>query len=442
MPDTLDDLKSLAAKQKAEIDRLKAEAGALWKSFDDLRTSAAKEGVDFLKDADAFAKMNDAGVAYDAKRVEIDKVTDEWHKTLGLTGLAAPENPLDSKGLDPNRPDGGGLVVAKSLGERYVSSDEYKAAVATPGFGNTSIQMGTIGAKEITSRAEAKTLITGSSSTSGGAFIVNDRQDGMVELPRRPLTLADLVTVGDTDSDLVEYVEQTSRTNAAAETAEASATGDGSGAAPESAAAFAVRQASVQDITHFIPATRNAISDAGQMQTIINGEVSDGILERLDSQIANGNGTAPNLPGIYGTNGILNRALGADTRSDAVHKAITQVRLQFFEPEVIGLHPNDAEQMFLEKDTTGNYIYGPPSMPVRGSVWGLRPVVSPVFLDGTPLIGNYRRGAALWLREGVSIAVSDSHADFFTRRMIAVLGVMRAAFAVQRPKCFCTVTGF
>lgn len=437
-----DDLLKLADTLKSEIDKKKGEASTAWKTFEDMRASATKEGVDFAKDLDAFAKLDDASKAYSTVATEIDGLTDQWHRTLGMAGVAAPENPLDRKGLDPNTPGPGGLVIAKSMGERYVDSEEYKTLIGTPGFRQNAVPIGTGGAKQIADVRETKTLITGASDTSAGAFVLADRQGDLVDLPRRPLTMADLVTVGDTSSDLVEYVEQTGRTNNAAETAEAGATGDGSGAAPESAVAFAVKNTPVQDVTHFIPATRNAISDAGQMQTIINAEVVDGVRERLDTQLAGGNGTAPNLRGIYNTAGILTRALGVDSRSDAVHKAITDIRLQFFEPEIIGLHPNDAQDLFLEKDANGAYIYGPPSAPVRASIWGLRPVVSPVFTNGTPLLGSFRRGATLWVRDGVSVAVSDQHSDFFTRRMIAVLGVMRAAFAVTRPKCFETITGF
>jgi hypothetical protein len=36
--------------------------------------------------------------------------------------------------------------------------------------------------------------------------------------------------------------------------------------------------------------------------------------------------------------------------------------------------------------------------------------------------------------------VSDQHADFFTRNLLAILAEMRAAFGVLDPEAFCTVT--
>jgi HK97 family phage major capsid protein len=202
-----------------------------------------------------------------------------------------------------------------------------------------------------------------------------------------------------------------------------------------------VVQTDVRDITHWIPATKRALDDGAQLRTLLEGELRDGVLERLEGQIVSGNGTAPNLRGITNTSGIQTQALGADSRSDAIHKAMTLARLSFYEPDAIVLHPSDAQDLFLEKDANGAYIYGPPSQPDRGAVWGIQVVISPAIAAGTGVVGQFRRGATLWIREGVQVSASDSHSDFFTRRMVAIMATMRAAFAVTRPAAFVTVTG-
>jgi hypothetical protein len=65
-------------------------------------------------------------------------------------------------------------------------------------------------------------------------------------------------------------------------------------------------------------------------------------------------------------------------------------------------------------------------------------VVSPVATEGTGLLG-YWPDATLWVRSGVSLSVSDSHSDYFTKRQVAILAEMRGAFSVQRPGAFCKV---
>jgi hypothetical protein len=42
----------------------------------------------------------------------------------------------------------------------------------------------------------------------------------------------------------------------------------------------------------------------------------------------------------------------------------------------------------------------------------------------------------MWDREQGGISVSDSHADFFVRNLLAILAEMRAAFAVVQPTAF------
>jgi hypothetical protein len=45
----------------------------------------------------------------------------------------------------------------------------------------------------------------------------------------------------------------------------------------------------------------------------------------------------------------------------------------------------------------------------------------------------------LWDREQAAISVSDSHADFFVRNLIAILAELRAAFGVIRPPAFVAI---
>lgn len=433
------DLKEQARSLQTTIAAKEAEAATKWGEFEALRKSAVDEGVDFTKDTDAFEKIDEASKGYDAIRDEVASMKDRWGRLVEMSAEGEPGSPFKA---DQGPVELETLKRSKAWGEVVTDSEVYKNLVKSGRLDNSASPVGTLDGVKVADRRQVKTLLTGASDTSGGAFVFPDIQSEWVGLPRRPLTLAGLVTVGNTGSDTVEWVEQDSRTNNAAETAEATATGDGSGAAPESATTFVVRTTSVQDITHFIPATRRAIADADQLQTIIDTEIGDGVRERLDGQMASGDGSAPNLRGIYNTSGILTRALGADSRSDAVHKSLTQIRLAFFEPTAVGIHPTDYQSIRLEKDANGNYIYGPPSQAGPPTIWGLTPVVSPVFTQGTPVVGNYALGATLWLREDLLVALSDQHSDYFTRRMVAVLGVLRAAFAVKRPKCFGTVTGF
>jgi len=44
------------------------------------------------------------------------------------------------------------------------------------------------------------------------------------------------------------------------------------------------------------------------------------------------------------------------------------------------------------------------------------------------------------MREGVDLAVSDSHSDFFAKNQLAIRLTMRLGFVVYRPTAFCSIT--
>jgi HK97 family phage major capsid protein len=73
-------------------------------------------------------------------------------------------------------------------------------------------------------------------------------------------------------------------------------------------------------------------------------------------------------------------------------------------------------------------------------MWGLPVVVTTAQTEDTGLVGDFRQ-AALYLRQGIDVQVSNQHDDYFVRNLLAIRAEMRAALAVYRPAAFCTVTG-
>lgn len=430
---------ALADKIRTEYDGARDRAGKAWEKFEGLRAKALEEGVplsDLSDGSDAFKTLDDAHKEYRTEAQTAETLRDRLEKALTMDG----EHAGDLKAHPMGGERQAAQVERKTAGDLVVESEAFKALRDSGDLSSHNIRVHTK-AIEALGRDAFKALVTGADDTLGGALFRDDRQGGIVELPRRPRVLAGLVTPGTTDVDAVEYVRVNSRTNAAVETPEATAVDDDVALAPESGFDFEIVTENVREIPHYIPATRRALADAGQLRTIIDGELRDGVLERLDGQIANGGGTGENLQGILNVSGINAQALGADSRSDAVHKAITKIVLDFYMPDWIAMHPTDWESVRLEKDDNGNYIYGPPSQPGPMTMWGLPVIPTQAIPQGNPLVGT-RRGATLWVRSGVTVMATDSHSDWFLRRLIAVMATMRVAFGVTRPAAFAEVTDF
>ena len=307
------------------------------------------------------------------------------------------------------------------------------------------------------SSPDLKALLTGASATSAGAAVRNDFYAPITDLiGERPITIYDLITKGSTTSDTVEYVRVTAKTNNAAGVAEATdalpgavsgatpgpyAVAAASGVKPESSLALEVVSAAVQTIAHWIPITKRAASDAPQVRTLVDNFLRYGLQEQLEDEILNGSG-APGFTGILQSTPLTVGSAGTDI--DAIVDAIAAVEVTGRRrPTALVIHPSDwySTGFLLAKESTGAYLVGDPRASIQqlNTLWGLTVVVTEAMTQNTALVGDFHQ-AILWEREGVSLMVSDQHADFFTRNLLAILAEMRAAFGILDIQGFCTVT--
>ncbi len=253
--------------------------------------------------------------------------------------------------------------------------------------------------------------------------------------PVRPLMVADLLPVLPTSQAAIKYMEETTFTNNAAETAEAGTYG-------EAALAFTERSVPVEKIAVWLPVTDEQLEDVPSMAAYINNRLAYMLEARLDSQILNGNGTPPNLMGTLNVSGIQTQAKGADPTPDAFYKAFTLVRtVGFAEPDVVFMNPTDWQDIRLLRTSDGIYIFGSPLDPGIERMWGIRVVLSTAVVANTGIVGAYGQYSALYMRRGLDIKVTDSHDTFFIAGKQAIRADMRCAVVHFRPKAFCTVTG-
>jgi HK97 family phage major capsid protein len=293
-----------------------------------------------------------------------------------------------------------------------------------------------------------KALVTGGADASAGAFVFNDIQQNLNQFViRRPLVMRDIVTVGQTDSDTVEYVRQVSETNNAAMVPEAQSslpigTGGGTttallgGVKPESAMVFERVSTTVKTVAHWIPATKRALADAGQMETLIDNFLRFGLDEELEDQMVLGDGTGENFTGLAEITGLTAQAWDTNLLV-TTRKAKTLVRLVGRMPATAYLlNPYDWETIQLTRadgdGTTGPFMFGGPAGTQQETLWNLPVVQCESVPIGVGYVGHMAT-LILWDRMQNSVQMTDSHADFFVRNMVAILAEARAAFGCLRP---------
>lgn len=299
-----------------------------------------------------------------------------------------------------------------------------------------------------TSLLQWKTLLFASSATSGGSLVANDVRPGILEVLQREINILDLLPKLTTDSDTVEYVQQTSFTNNAAAVAEATGnarTGT-DGTKPESAMAMQTVTAAVRTIAHWLPVTNRMLSDASQIRGFINSQLLLGLALAVEGLVLTGDGTGENFTGLLNA-GINTMAKGAYNEVDALFHARTIARTASkLAPTAIVLNPVDYEQVRLLREnaatgTLGQYLMGPPNTLGIPTVWGLPVVESEAMTADTALVGNFTQGCALFDREQSAVRVGTINEQFI-RNIQTILAEQRAAFVVWRPTAFTRVTGY
>ena len=341
--------------------------------------------------------------------------------------LAAKAGELTEKCLELERKMTAGAEsgqqAEQSFGEQFVKSDAFQAMAQ----GRSKF-----------ARMEFKTAIINATGYNQ-PLVPGQRIPGIVNNPNRVLTIRDVLPVGRTSSNLVEFTKENVFTNNAG--AQYVSPARENVTKPESGITFTLASAAVVTLAHFIPVSRQVLDDAPQLQSYVNGRLTYGLKLEEEDQLLNGSGTSGNISGILasGNNTAYNRAATGDTKLDALRKAITQAALSEYTADTIVLNPEDWEAIELLKTSYGEYIFGGDMGPVDGMaprVWGKRVVATNSIVQGTFLGGAMSMGAQIWDRMDAAVQISYEDGDNFKKNMATLLAEERLALTVYRPAAF------
>ena len=351
----------------------------------------------------------------------------EGETKSALEKLAAKSSELTDKCLEMERKLSMGIngdaQKQDTAGEMLVKSDSFKA-----------MQEG----RSKFARVEVKTAIVNATGQNQ-PLVPSQRVVGIINNPNRVLTIRDLLPVGRTASNLVEYTKENVFTNNAGP--QYSSPDYENVTKPESGITFTLASAAVATLAHFIPVSRQVLDDSAQLESYVNGRLVYGLKLEEEDQLLNGNGTSGNLGGILksGNYTAYNRAVTGDTKLDTIRRALTQAQLSEFTADAIVLNPADWETIELQKSSYGEYIFGGDMGPIDAlgpRIWGKRVVATNSIAAGTFLVGSFMMGAQIWDRQDAAVQISYEDGDNFKKNMATILAEERLALTVYRPAAF------
>jgi HK97 family phage major capsid protein len=297
---------------------------------------------------------------------------------------------------------------AKSAGEEFVSSEQFKQLVD----GTTQ-----------RARIEVKNTVTSSSTT-----VFPDQRPGVIPGSFGPLTLRQILRSIPVTSNMVNSLREATWTNSAAEASQGSAKN-------ESDATFEQYNVPITTVAHWIKISNQLLADAPAVVAYIESRLRDGLAQRIESQLINGNGTSPNLSGFTDSG---NFTAYTATSDDLLVDAINRIKYTMWAagnmPDTVVVNPADwgAMERTREGANSGTYLYGMPGMNAGMNPFGLNVVLSNYLTAGKIIVARMSDSAVLYNRSGAVVEMGYQNADF-TNNLITIRAEERLGLGVDRP---------
>lgn len=304
-----------------------------------------------------------------------------------------------------------GKGEAKTTGTLFAESAEFKALAS--------------GAREKV-RLEVKSTVT-----SGSTTVFPQQNPGIIPGNFVPLSVRQILTEVPVSSNMANSLREASWTNSAAEVSQGAAKN-------ESDITFEQYNVPISTVAHWIKVSNQLLADAPAVARYIDTRLRDGLAQRIDSQLINGNGTSPNLSGFADSgNYTAYTPTSDDLLVDAINRAKYALWALGNRPTAVILNPSDwgAMERSREGAGSGTYLYGAPGMNAGLNPFGIQVVLSTYITAGKILIGDFRNSATLWAREGVTVEMGYVNADF-TNNLVTIRAEERLGLGVERPAAF------
>lgn len=360
------------------------------------------------------AKLSAMSTKADEEQKAYGKVSEDTKTALDNIGNQQREfadrlTQIEQKGVQFND----GKKADESWGEQFVKSAQYSEFA---------------GGRLSKMRVELKNTLTGSDTNVAPA-----RMPGIVGGAVQPLTLESFLPSVPTTSNAIEFTKENAFTNNAAEAAEGASKA-------ESAITFTLVNMPVSTVAHWIKISRQLASDNVALAAYVNARMVYGVNRKVETQLVSGDGTAPNISGIldagnFTAHGIADAALGTTLKKLVlIRKMIAASKVAGYPVDAILLNPSDWADIEIDLFTTaaGHTLYSVTDAG-QARLFGV-PVIESVGMTVDQVaVGAFGQAYMIHNREGVTVEMSDSDSDNFTKNLITIRAERRLALATERP---------
>jgi HK97 family phage major capsid protein len=403
------------------------------KTFVEFLTSKGISQTDFDKIEDAEKK---AGL-YNDYNAELKSYIDELEKNVD--GKATKEDlqkamnelrdaQLDQmKSLNQTIESMGLKIVAMGEGSKTEKTESLKSSL----LANIDKIKGLKSGKEgFEMTVKAVDTMLESTNISGGNVPVEQRIAGLNTIPSRRVRFLDALSRRPANSNLISWVYQSGKEGAAGGTAEGTTKN-------QIDFDLVVSSQAVVKRTAFIKVSTEMLDDIDFIESEIRAELMRELLKDVESSAFSGNGTAPNLNGVYTVAtafaaGSFAAAVDNANEVDVLVVAKNQIAIAEQDaPNLIFMHPTDVTKLKLVKVSSTDKRYVERLAMIGGnlSLDGIPIVETTLVTVGEYLMGDFNK-ALLYELGSLRIEMGLDGNDY-TKNLRTILAEWRGAVVVR-----------
>ena len=365
----------------------------------------ARDAAIALAESEEFDPKADAYVALESRALQLDT---QLEKLVTLYGQQESADALFGRvsrttQIAEAREN---LASPMSWGETFTRSDVW---TTYPGRGTSS-------RLQLDSDPQTRALPTGLADLIAAGWKGGTTQVDATP-PPTPTPLLDAmpnVTVSSNSIEVVTFVKIAGGADIVPE----------KGAKPSAEWAPTVVPGTLDTIAVYTQLTRQMVEDAAAVRSLIDSGLRREVLLKEELEAAAALVAA-----------VLPTATG-ETLLAAIRVGIAEVQGAGYNPSAALINPMDWADLdihMLEHSNVGTQV-------TYQTYWGLRLISSPAQPVGTVTVGDFNSGVQHYVRSGVSLYITDSHADTFLSNVFTLLAERRTKTVVTRPAALCEVT--
>jgi len=252
--------------------------------------------------------------------------------------------------------------------------------------------------------------------------------------PTRPTHIRQLIPNGSTDSQTIRYPKESAYDDGGSAIAQGTTLG-------QSDFDITATSVNVEKIGTFMRITEEMLADTPQLSGYLSARVPGKILSIEDNEILNGDGSSPNLDGLFtdGTafdttsGGAFYQSVEGANEYDVLVAACNQLSLLNYQGDSIILNPTDLHKIILLKSTANEYLRQQIFSGLQPTILGIPVTTNTAVTSGKFLVGNLAQATQLWIRENLSVEFSRDDSTNFRDGFVTVRVQERVALTNYLP---------